>query len=156
MTKVCSSNGSPATPLATRCRPAWLPLREYLVCLQHGPLKIGTGSLERCLYLRTCPIPSSALYEPQTRSNPGGGCRPEVACHADFVREAACHPDITRCFCNSGVSLGPPLSAADPTAQPGGRHVVGFWPLADAPQLVVTQSGHANRSYRCVLLEERT
>src|SRR5262249_47645149 len=49
------------TTLATPCRQAWLPLQEYLVSLKHGPAKIGTGSLERCLYLRTCPIPSSAL-----------------------------------------------------------------------------------------------
>src|SRR5262245_50086055 len=61
MMKAYSSNGSLATPLAIRCRQAWLPLQEYLVCLKHGPVEIGTGSLERRLYLRTCPIPSSAL-----------------------------------------------------------------------------------------------
>src|SRR5262245_45112792 len=48
MTKTCLHNGNLATTPATRCRLAWLPLQEYLVCLLHGLLKNGTGSLERC------------------------------------------------------------------------------------------------------------
>src|SRR5262245_60510695 len=90
----------------------------FACSMDHSKLALdhwsGAYTCERALYPHR-----HYADEPQTRSNPGGGCRPEVACHADFVGEAACHPDITRCFCNSGVSLGPPLSAADPTAQPG-------------------------------------
>src|SRR5262249_15926417 len=66
MTKIYSSNGNRATTLATRCRQAWLPLQEYLVCLQPGPVNIGAGSLEQRLCLRTCPIPSSALCQRTT------------------------------------------------------------------------------------------
>src|SRR5262249_49845322 len=107
-TKVYSSNGSLATTLATPCRQAWLPPQEYLVSLQHGPARIGTGSLERCLYLRTCPIPSSAScrrttnwkqsrQRMQARSRVpclccGGSCMPSERCSVFLQLWHICGP----------------------------------------------------------------
>jgi len=70
-------------------------------------------ALDRWSGAYTCEL---ALYlyrhyadESQTRSNLGGWCRPEVAWSACVMGEAACRPNVARYFCNSGVSVGPPL-----------------------------------------------
>src|SRR5262249_60047557 len=70
--------------------------------------------------------------EPQTRSNPDSECRPAVACLAYVVGEAACHPNVARCFCNSGISVGPSVRAADRRVRTAYRQVC---------CLLLTQSG---------------
>src|SRR5215831_17511211 len=81
-------------------------------------------ALDRWSAAYTC---ERALYphrhyadEPQTRSNPDSGCRTAVACLAYVVGEAACHPNVVRCFCNSGISVGPPIRTADRRAEQAG------------------------------------
>src|SRR5215467_3340151 len=87
----------------------------------------GAYTYERALYPHR-----HYADEPQTRSNSDNGCRPAVACLAYVVGEAACHPNVARCFCNSGISVGPPVRAAD-------RRVRTAWQICC---LLLTQSGH--------------
>src|SRR5262245_10379579 len=98
----------------------------------------GAYTCERALYPHR-----HYADEPQTGSNSDDGCRPAVACLAYVVGEAACHPNVARCFCNSGISVGPPVRAADRRVRTACRQV---------RCLLLAQSRHHAAEFQCLLL----
>src|SRR5262249_6409299 len=105
--------------LGCRLRNTWFP------CSMDQPELALDRSSAAYTYERALYPHRRHADEPQTRSNPDSECRPAVARIAYVVGEAACHPNVARCFCNSGISVGPPGRAADRRVRTG-RYVVCF------------------------------